>query len=110
MIEFESFGAGPRLALLVAAGTTDNTNMGWRDEGKSTVGTNWGEARSLAEPVGAIVRGPRREARPVLYPLDEHGQRGAGVMAAAAGEGMAQPEIGPPHRTIWYEIDFGDAP
>jgi hypothetical protein len=104
LLDGDSLGQQPRRALLVATGYTENTDMGWRDETKSTVGTNWGRPPSLVEPVSAMLQLPGAKALPTLYPLDERGQRGAGVPFAATADGAARVALGPPHRTLWYEI------
>jgi len=80
--------------------------MGWRDEARSTVGRDWGKPPSLVEPVAAAVRIPRGAALPVLYPLDDRGQRGPGIPATAAGPSAAEFKIGPTCKTVWYEIDY----
>jgi hypothetical protein len=109
LLEGEAFDGEPKRALIVATGYTENTDMGWKDKEKTTVGTNWGKAPSLVEPVAATIRLPRGKPNtlPVLYPLDARGQRGAGVPAVVTGDGAVQLEIGPPHATVWYEIEFG---
>ena len=106
MLEGESFDRNPRRALVVASGVTENTGMVWRDQAHDTVGAHWGKPPSLVEPVAATLQAPRGATMPVLYPLDDRGQRGPGVIATAAGEGKAQFTIGPPHQAIWYEIDY----
>ena len=40
--------------LLVAAGRVENTNMGW-DENHKTVGSEWGEAPTIAEGIPARI-------------------------------------------------------
>jgi hypothetical protein len=104
LLEGDSFDHHPRRALLVAAGAAENTGMGWRDETHNTVGRNWGKPPSLVEPIAATIQLPRGTALPVLYPLDARGQRGPGIPATAAGPHAAQFQIGPPHKTVWYEI------
>ncbi|MFO1490367.1 MAG: carbohydrate binding domain-containing protein [Kiritimatiellia bacterium] len=97
-------GTAPARALLVATGTTENTGMGWKNAEKTTVGTDWGSDPSLVEVVSAEITLPHSGSRPVVYPLDELGQRGPAVEAAAAGKNEAMVRIGPPHRTLCYEI------
>lgn len=109
LLEGDSFDGNPRRALLVAAGITENTDMGWKDGARSTVGRDWGKPPSLVEPVSATIRIPRGAASPVIYPLDERGQRGKPIAATAAGDGAAQFQIGPPHAAVWYEIDYAGA-
>jgi hypothetical protein len=82
--------------------------MGWRDETRSTVGRDWGKPPSLVEPIAATIRIPRGAATPVLYPLDDRGQRGKGIPATAAGPDAAQLRIDPSHKAVWYEIDYAD--
>jgi hypothetical protein len=106
LLEGGSFDRNPRRALLVATGIAENTHMGWQDEARSTVGGNWGKPPSLVEPIAAIVQVPHGTAMPVLYPLDDRGQRGQGIPATAVGNNAAQFRIGPPHGTLWYEIDY----
>jgi hypothetical protein len=106
LLEGDSFDHNPRRALLVATGLTENTDMGWRDKTRSTVGRNWGKPPSLVEPIAATIRIPCGAATPTLYPLDDRGQRGPGIAAKAAGDGVTQFEIGPPHVAVWYEIDY----
>jgi hypothetical protein len=106
LLEGESFAKKPRRALIVATGYTENTDMGWKDETKSTVGTNWGKPPSLVEPVAATLRLPRGSASPLLYPLDERGQRCGGAQVVAAGDRDVQVKIGPPSGTVWYELEW----
>jgi len=104
LLEGEAFDRRPRRALLTATAYTQNTGMVWKDEARTSVGTRWGVAPSLVEPVPATVAfapaaGPAR-----LYPLDERGQRSGPAVEAAPDGSLA---IGPPHRTLWYEVEFG---
>ena len=80
--------------------------MGWQDETRSTVGRHWGKPPSLVEPVAATIRIPFGAATPAVYPLDDRGKRGEPIAATATGDGAAQFKIGPPHATVWYEIDY----
>jgi hypothetical protein len=106
LLEGDSFDRNPRRALLVATGVTQNTNMGWKDNARSTVGRDWGRPPSLVEPIAATIQIPRGAAMPVLYPLDDHGQRGQGISPTAAGDAATQFQIGPAYATVWYEIDY----
>jgi hypothetical protein len=49
---------------------------------------------------------PCSAAMPAIYPLDDRGQRGRPISAPTDGEAAAQFKIGPPHATVWYEIDY----
>jgi hypothetical protein len=105
LLEGDSFDHDPRRALVVATGVTENTGMGWKDEARSTVGRDWGKPPCLVEPIAAKIRIPRGVAMPMLYPLDVRGQRGRGIPAAAR-DGTAEFTIGPPAKTLWYEVDY----
>ncbi len=88
-------------ALLVACGYIENTGMTWRDADKHLPG-DWGRAPTLVEGVAA--RFALATSRPVaVWALDERGQRRERVPVTAAG-GFARWEIGPAHRTLWYEL------
>ncbi len=106
LLEGDSFDHSPRRALLVATGVTENTAMGWKDKARNTVGQDWGKPPSLVEPIAATFEVPRGAALPVLYPLDDRGQRGEGIPATAAGDRAVEFKIGPPHAAVWYEIDY----
>ena len=106
LLDGDSFDHSPRRALLVATGITENTDMGWLNETRNSVGRNWGKPPSLVEPIAATIQIPRGAATPFLYPLDERGQRGPCIAAATAGDSKVEFKIGPPQATVWYEIDY----
>jgi hypothetical protein len=108
LLEGDSFGNRPRRALLAATGYTENTDMGWQDEARTTVGADWGRAPSLVEVVPATLRVPRGATPPVLYPLDARGQRLAGQVGAGDRPGEARFSLGPPAATLWYELVWPD--
>jgi hypothetical protein len=101
----DSFDGHPRRALLAAAGVTENSDMGWRDAKHDTVGQNWGRPPSLVEPIAAKIQIPCGAATPVVYPLDDRGQRGKAIPLAPAGT-TAEFQIDSSQKTIWYEIDY----
>ncbi len=107
LLEGESF-RGPGRGLLVATGYTENTDMGWKDAKKSTVGKDWGKAPSLVEVVGARVCLPRRPGgpAPVIHALDERGQRTRVLEADETDGTCVVVRIGRPHKTLWYEIEL----
>jgi len=109
LLEGDSFDRNPRRALLVATGVTENTNMGWKNATRNTVGRDWGKPPSLVESISATVELPRGATMPVIYPLDDRGQRGQGIPVTAAGDSATEFKIGPPHGTVWYEIDYAGA-
>jgi hypothetical protein len=104
LLEGEAFDRAPRRALLTATAYTQNTGMVWKDEARTSVGTRWGVAPSLVEPVPATVAFAPAAGAVRLYPLDARGQRSGPAVMAAAGGSLA---LGPPHRTLWYEVVFG---
>lgn len=106
LLEGEAFDRAPKRALLVATAYTENTGMGWKDAAKETVGTDWGRAPSLVEPVGATVAFAPAAGVATLVPLDERGRRSGPAVAAGADGRLV---IGPAYRTLWYEISFAPA-
>jgi len=103
--EGESF-TGPARALLVATGYVENTNMGWKNAEKSTVGREWGKAPTLVEGIPATITLPVPARRVKLWALDERGQRGKELPVNEAA-GKAEFRIGGEHRTLWYELELG---
>jgi hypothetical protein len=104
LLEGGAFDRSPKRALLVATAHAENTGMVWKDAERTSVGTKWGGPPSLVEPVSATIEFSPAAGGAVLYPLDERGRR-TGVAVPAAGDGRIA--IGPPHKTLWYEIEFG---
>ncbi|MFH0945398.1 MAG: carbohydrate binding domain-containing protein [Planctomycetota bacterium] len=105
LLEGETLTSNPRRALLVVTGHVENTKMGWKNPERSTVGADWGEPPSLVEPVGATLWLPCAAGRAVLYPLDDRGQRGDPHQAKVE-DGRSAFQLGPPHATVWYELEF----
>lgn len=96
----------PKRALLVATGFTENTGMGWKDREKTTVGRDWGRAPVLVECIPARIRIalPKNAPLPAVRALDERGQPKGNVGATRLDDGAVEFQIGPAHRTLWYEI------
>ncbi|MCX7885814.1 MAG: carbohydrate binding domain-containing protein [Verrucomicrobiae bacterium] len=86
----------PRRWLLTATGYAENTDMGWKDPEKSTVGRNWGRAPSLVEGITATITLPRATR---AWALDERGHRKTELPVR---RGLI--EIGPQYGTLWYEL------
>ena len=94
--------------LLAAAGNVENTGLGWNAD-HTSVGTQWGRAPTVCEGIAATVT-LRTRARTIrVHALDGSGARAGEVPATLAG-GKATFDIGPPFKTLWYEIetDLGD--
>jgi hypothetical protein len=94
---------GPARLLVTATGTAENTGMKWKSPAHDSVGRNWGKAPSLVEGVPARITLPVAGSRVRAWVLDERGQRRADLPVQTGG-GRAALEIGPRHRTLWYEV------
>jgi len=105
LLEGDYFDHKPRRALLVATGYTENTDMGWKNTARSTVGTDWGKAPSLVEQISATLQLPKSGGRPLLYPLNASGQRKKPILPL---ENLPEFtfKLGAPNDTLWYEIDY----
>jgi hypothetical protein len=90
--------ANARRILVTATGYAENTGMKWVNDEKNSVGRNWGGRPSLVEGIPATVQLPTK-GRLKAWALDERGQRREEVPIT---DGKLQ--IGPEHRTLWYEI------
>jgi hypothetical protein len=98
------FSKAPCRMLVTATGVAENTNMGWKNPEKSTVGKDWGEAPTLVEGVPARITLPFSAKSVEVWSLDECGQRRARLAAVAGVGGNAVVAIGPEQKTIWYEV------
>jgi len=81
--------------LVTATGYTENTGAVWKNAEKTSLGANWGKAPSLVEGISARLT---FNAPVKAWALDERGQRGAALPASNSVE------LGPQHKTIWYEV------
>jgi hypothetical protein len=109
VLEGDGFDRRPVRALLSATGFTENTDMGWKNPEKSTVGNDWGRAPSLVEVVPAVLTLPAAAGKPAVYPLDDRGRRQPALPVKTSADGCTLIEIGPPAQTVWYELDFRPA-
>ncbi|MEW6304123.1 MAG: carbohydrate binding domain-containing protein [Verrucomicrobiota bacterium] len=89
--------------LITATGYAENTGMGWKNAGKSTVGRDWGSAPSRVEGVEARITLPHAATRVEVWSLDERGQRKQKLPLQSTG-GKASVTIGPRWETLWYEV------
>ena len=95
--EGSDFAAAKRI-LITATGDTENTGMGWKNDAKTSVGRDWGNAPVLVEGPAAKIELPGGgEFR--AWALDERGQRRAEIPVVNGAL-----EVGPQHRTLWYEV------
>jgi hypothetical protein len=97
VIEGDDFD-GARRILITATGDTENTGLTWMNAEKTSVGRKWGGAPVLVEGPAAKIVFPR-EGKRRAWALDETGQRRAEI--PLTGKTL---EIGPQHRTLWYEV------
>jgi carbohydrate binding protein with CBM4/9 domain/cellulase (glycosyl hydrolase family 5) len=88
--------------LITATGYAENTDMHWKDEEKSSVGWDWGKPPSLVEGIAARIALPGT-AGLKAWALDDRGQRKSPVAVKSAG-GKTEIDIGPEHKTLWYEL------
>ena len=90
--------------LITATGYTENTDMGWKNAEKSSVGKNWGRAPSLVEGIRARITIPYPAERVEVWSLDEKGERKEKMEVEKDEKGMAVIRIGPRWQTLWYEV------
>jgi len=98
--------ARPGRILVAATGVVRNTDGEPRSLGdkRITLGDRWGHPPVLCEGVPAEIALPVKADRVTLLPLDGTGHpRGEPIPARASRFG-AVVELGPEHRTVWYEV------
>ena len=93
-----NFATAKRI-LITATGDIENTGMGWKNAAKTSVGRDWGKAPVLVEGPAAKIELPSG-GKFKAWALDERGQRRAEIPVA-----NGTLEIGPQHRTLWYEVE-----
>jgi len=86
--------------LLVAVSSAENEEMRW-NESRTSVGRHWGRGPTLVTGVSAdvILRGPPVKIRA----LDGRGEPAGDVPVETLPNG-SRFTIGPPCRTLWYEV------
>ncbi len=94
----------PSQLLITATGYAENTAMGWKNPEKSSVGKDWGRAPTLVEGVPAVITFPFPANGTEVWALDERGQRRSKLDVRADAHDHAVVDIGPQHRTLWYEV------
>jgi hypothetical protein len=104
VMEGTSFTEAGRL-LITATAYAENTAMGWKDERKTSVGAAWGHAPSIVEGVPATITLPVAAGRVKVWALDERSQR-MGPVAVRDEGGKAVFDLGPEHKTLWYEAQI----
>jgi hypothetical protein len=106
-IDGEGFDRPGRI-LIAATGLVQNTGANLQQLGGNnvTLGNKWGSEPILCEGVPAEITLPVAAARVKLYPLDESGNRREAVPVSAR-DGKAVVQVGPQHKTVWYEVEVG---
>jgi hypothetical protein len=104
VMEGNDFG-GARRILITAAGRAENTGMRWSNPEHTSVGRDWGRRPSLVEVIPASIALPLDAGRTRAWALDERGRRGEPVAIASDEPGRSELRLGPPHRTLWYEVE-----
>lgn len=94
----------PGRFLITASGAAENTEMGWKNQEKNSVGKNWGMAPSLVEGIRVKIGLQLPPSRVKAWALDARGQRGKEIPVREKGEGSLL-EIGPEYQTLWYEVE-----
>ena len=105
----QASNAFPIRLIITATGYCENTNMGWKDAQKTTVGQDWGTAPSLVEGISARVTLPLPSTQVQAWALDECGRRKTQMPIERDSNGNAVIVIGPQWQTLWYEI-VGEKP
>ncbi len=90
-------------ALLAIAGNVENTGMGWNG-GRTSVGTKWGGAPTVAEGIEARVIVSTAATSATVYALDGKGNRVRDVPSTLQ-DGKLSFQTGAEFKTLWYEIE-----
>lgn len=89
-----------RLLVLASSGA-ENTAMKWNED-RTSVGKEWGKGPTLVNVVTGSVGLPLKSA--TVYALDGTGKRVSEVATTKPSAGTILFQIGPEHKTIWYEV------
>ncbi|TWU63054.1 Carbohydrate binding domain protein [Crateriforma conspicua] len=85
--------------LLVLVGRVENTGMRW-NESRTSVGTDWGDAPTIAEGISASVVIPGKVN---VKSLSASGEPQTEVPVRLAGD-RSGIQLGPKYKTLWYLI------
>jgi hypothetical protein len=89
--------------LLTAVGRVENLEMGWNGE-RTSVGNKWGSGPVQVEGIPARISLETTARKVTVHALDERGKRKGRVESRLEG-GQLHFEIGPDHKSLWYEIE-----
>lgn len=97
----------PGRILLAATGDVQNSGAQLEQLGDNrvTLSDQWGDAPILCEGIEATLALPVDARRVKFFALDESGNRKASIPLRNPAEKTVL-EIGPQHKTIWYEIEI----
>lgn len=95
----------PLSLLIVATGNTENSNMKWKDESKTSLGKDWGNSPTIIEVIPFILELPVAANRVKLWTLDEYGQRNKELPIKQNGDSSLIIVDGTTE-TLWYEIEI----
>jgi len=94
-------------ALLIATGYTKQTGQKITEDGGAWIHSrneDWGHGPMLTEGIPATVKLASKARKTRCWALDERGKRMKRVPVQKTGDGLAQIQVGPEYKTIWYEI------
>ena len=97
-----------RSLLLTAVGRVENQGMAWNPD-RSSVGDQWGKGPTVAEGIAAAVTVKSLAGMARVHALDGSGTRKA-LVPSNLQNGSVTFNIGPEHKTLWYEIELLAAP
>ncbi len=97
----------PGRILLAATGDVQNSGAKLQElgDGRVTLGNQWGDAPVVCEGITASLTLPLEAQKVRLFPLDESGNRRSPIPVGTV-DGKTRLEIGPQHKTLWYEIQI----
>ena len=110
-VQLASLHADPiaqaRRLLLVAGARVANTGMRWKDDSRTSLGDQWGQAPTRIEPVAGqlTLRGLEGARAVTLYPLDARGQPGDAAWALSAEGDAWTITLDGGAATPWYLIE-----
>ena len=90
--------------LITATGYLENTEMGWKNPEKSTVGKDWGKAPTLVEGISATITLSIPGNRVKVWSLDEYGRR-IGAIPVQDVNSSAFINLDGKYGTLWYEVE-----
>jgi hypothetical protein len=95
-----------RHALITLVGHAENTGWNFRtaDDGRVTVGNQWGQAPVRVSTCTAELTLPAKPEQTELWALDPNGKRLRKMPVKNAPGGKAQVQLSPQERTVWYEL------